>query len=161
MVLSIVYPAGHSSSDWGFIISAGISGGAPDSTAIFMFANKILVNKKRINKKHLKSNRGARQVPRAKIDIMVNAPSVWIPTHSMTELNACNNALETWSAKGHAPVYLWIRTKVSESWVYYDFPNVSGTMVDYLTGYVIMDEDELGPSFMKRIIFSHAYTGGA
>jgi len=78
----------------------------------------------------------------------------------MTELNVCNLYLDNWMAKGHAPVYLWIRTKVSSSWVYYDFPNEAGTMVDYLMGYVDTDTDDLDQLFLKTIRFSNAYQGG-
>lgn len=161
MVLTIRYPAGHSSSDWGFIITSAESSGAPDGDGVYMFANKVIVNGNNLDRTNYLSDRKARRLARGKNKITVQAPSVWIPTHSMTELNACNAYISDWQDKSHAPVYLWIRTKVSGSWVYYDFPNVSGTMVDYLMGYVDKNNDVLEQMFLKTIHFSNAYTGGS
>ena len=161
MVATIRYPVGHSSDDWGFILSSAESAGAPDGDVIYFFANKIKINKKSLDKTNYTSKRKARRLARGRRRYDIQAPSVWIPTRSMTELNACNAYLEAWAEDGHAPIYLWIRAKVSASWVYYDFPNVSGTMVDYLLGYVDVDDDDLSDMFLKSIKFSNAYTGGS
>ena len=161
MVATIRYPAGHSSTDWGFILASAQAAGVPDGDVIYMFANKVTVNGVSLDKTNYFSNRKARRLARGRTKISVQAPSVWIPTRSMTELNACNAYLSDWQDKSHAPVYLWIRTKVASSWVYYDFPNVSGGMVDYLMGYVDKNSDVLGQLFLKTVHFSNAYTGGA
>ena len=161
MVATIRYPVGHSTADWGFILSSAVSGGAPDGDVLYLFANKVIINKKSLDRTNFLSDRKARRLARGKKRFDVQAPSVWIPTRSMAELNTCNSYLEAWSVKAHAPVYLWIRTKFSGSWVYYDFPSVSGTMVDYLMGYVDNDTDILEQLFLKTIKFSNAYTGGS
>lgn len=160
MVATIRYPPGHSSADWGFILASAESSGVPDGDVVYMFANKVLINGASLDRTNYISDRKARRLARGKNKINVQAPSVWIPTHSMAELNTCNAYLTAWMAKGHAPIYLWIRTKFSGSWVYYDFPNVSGTMTDYLMGYLDKNQDILEQMFLKTIAFSNAYTGG-
>ena len=161
LVATIRYPAGHSADDWGFIIASAQAAGVPDGDVVYMFANKVIINGSSLDRTNYLSDRKARRLARGKQKITVQAPSVWIPTHSMTELNACNAYLTAWMAKDHAPVYLWIRTKVSGSWVYYDFPSVTGAMTDYLMGYVDKNTDNLERMFLKTITFSNAYTGGA
>ena len=161
MTATIRYPVGHSSADWALILADAEASGVPDGNVIYLFANEIKINKKSLDKTNYASKRKARKLKRGKKRIDVNAASVWIPTRSMTELNACNAYLETWDQEGHAPIYLWIRTKVSTSWVYYDFPDVDGSMVDYCMGYVDFDGDTLGEMFLKSMKFSNAYTGGS
>ena len=156
----IRYPVGHDSGDWGLILADEESAGAPAGNVVYLFANKVKVTKKAMDKTNYTSNRKARRLARGKIKIDVQAPSVWIPTRSMTELNACNAYINLWMAKDHAPIYLWIRTYVSASWVNYDFPDVDGTMVDYLMGYLDVNDDDLDALFLKSIKFSNAYTGG-
>ena len=157
----IRYPVGHSSTDWGLVLSSGNAAGIPSGDVIYFLANKVKVNKKSLDKTNFTSKRKARRIARGKRKISVSAPSVWIPTRSMTELNACNAYLEAWAQDGHAPIYLWIRTKVVATWVWYHFPNVSGTMIDYLMGYVDVDGDDLDQLFLKSLAFSNAYTGGS
>jgi len=157
---TIRWPASHSADDWGFILSSGNAAGIPSGDVGYFFANKVRVNKKSLDKTNFTSKRKARKLKRGRKRIDVQAPSVWIPSRSMAQLNIINGYLEAWDQAGHAPIYLWIRTKVSSSWVYYDFPDVDGTMVDYLMGYVDVDDDDLDQVFLKSIKFSNAYTGG-
>jgi len=161
MVATIRYPVGHSAADWGFVLASAQAAGIPDGNVLYMFANKIIINGASLDRTNYLSNRKARRLARGKNKISVQAPSVWIPTHSMTELNACNAYLNAWMAKNHAPIYLWIRTKVGASWVYYDFPTVSGSMVDYLMCYLDKNQDILERMFLKTMSLSNAYTGGA
>ena len=156
----IRYPVGHSSTDWGLILSSGNAAGIPSGDVIYLFANKVKVNKATLDKTNYTSNNKARRLARGKKKLNVSAPSVWVPTRSMTELNACNAYLNAWAQNGHAPIYLWIRTKVVATWVYYDFPDVDGSMVNYLMGYVDVDDDDLDQLFLKSLKFSNAYTGG-
>ncbi len=157
---TIRYPVGHDSNDWGFILSSGNAAGIPSGDVIYLFANNVKVNKKSLDKTNYTSKRKARKLKRGKRKFNVQAPSCWIPTRSMTELNQCNAYLEAWDQAGHAPIYLWIRTGGPGSWVYYDFPDIEGNMVDYLMGYVDVDDDNLAEMFLKSIKFSNAYTGG-
>ena len=161
MVATIRYPAGHTATDWGVIIASAESSGVNDGDVVYVFANKVIVNGVNLDKTNYFSNRKARRLARGKNKITVQIPSAWIPTHSMAELNTCNAYISDWQDKSHAPVYLWIRTKFSGSWVYYDFPSSTGSMVDYLMGYVDKNQDILEQMFLKSLTFSNAYTGGS
>lgn len=157
---TIRYPVGHSSADWGCILSSGNTAGIPSGDVIYLFANKVRVNGKSLDKTNRTTKRKARRLARGRTHDDVQIPSAWIPTRSMTELNACNAYIRAWRKEGHAPIYLWIRTKVSTSWVYYDFEDVDGNATNYLMGYIDMNSDDLDQVFLKSIKFSNAYTGG-
>ena len=159
MTLTIAYPPGHSSTDWGVIISDGENAGAPDDNAIYLFSKKVIRNKKTMDKTNLLSDRKAKRKARGKISINMNLPSIFIPTRSMTEVNLIGAKIDTWMAKGHAPIYMWIRTKVSGSWVYMDFPLQNGTQVDYLMGYIDSWTDDIDEFFLAKCMFSNAYEG--
>lgn len=161
MAPTIRYPTGHSSNDWALILSSAVNEGAPDGDVVYLFANKVFINRRSQDKTTRSSNRKSRRLARGQVEINITAPRIWIPTRSVAELNTLNSYLSDWKDKDHAPIYIWIRAKYSGSWVWVDFPAVDGSMVDYLMGYLDYDNDELGQMFLKSLKFSNAYTGGA
>ena len=158
--MTIIYPAGHSSTDWGVILSTTETAGAPSGSIIYLFTNKVVRPKISQDKTNLLSNRKAHRRARGKVKISVDLPSIFIPDRSIDSVNLISTYVDPLMAKNANPSFIWIRSKVAGVWKYMKFPSVTGTQVNYLMGYIEMWTDDISEFFMAKLKFGVAYTGG-